>query len=237
MRKPLALLTVFIAAGLLSACGPATPVSTAPPTTPTEATPSTPPETPEPAAASSIVIGAETTEILDQDGDVMVSLRYSEDGDEAVAEAATVLGPPTGTSHFAGDFHYSPSDTSSWGEFHITVIRYGEEPVGAARNYAPAFRVAADAAVTSDGLPVAAVDGTTVGSDYAAVAALRPADQVYVDDTFGYRSVALELPASFPGIVEDSPGFVRAYGAIGWTDPGSSIINSITSPDFLFSPV
>ena len=57
---------------------------------------------------------------------------------------------------------------------------------------------------------------------------------MHFDDAFGVRSVALDLPTSFPGIVAD-PGIDMAYGVIGRSDQGSGTISTIVAPRFLFS--
>lgn len=59
-------------------------------------------------------------------------------------------------------------------------------------------------------------------------------NRVHFDDAFGVRSVALDLPTSFPGIIADS-GMEIAYGVIGRSAQGSSFITRIVAPSELFS--
>jgi len=57
---------------------------------------------------------------------------------------------------------------------------------------------------------------------------------VYILDSLGTLSVAVDLPASFPGIIEEA-GLEMAYGTIAQSDPGSSTIREIFAPGYLFS--
>ena len=103
--------------------------------------------------------------------------------------------------------------------------------------YLPSFSVQATAATATTpagAIAIASVDGTSVGDDFDAVSAGQDANRVHIDDTFGLRSVALDLPTSFPGIVVD-PGIDMAYGVIGQSDQGSSTITKIVALSFLFS--
>ena len=229
IRKTLAVIAMIIFAGVLTAC------TAAPPTTPPAVDPA-PSATATPAAPARILIGAETTDILDQDGNVLLSLRYVENGDDAVAAAIDLLGEPVATHHQDGSNHYPAMDGTSWGAFDIVVNRYRSErpSTDEAVPYLPAFSVQATAATTSGGIAIASVDGTSAGDDFDVVAAGQDANRVHLDDTFGLRSVALDLPTSFPGIVVD-PGIDMAYGVIGQSDQGSSVITKIIAPSFLFS--
>ncbi|SFH67946.1 hypothetical protein E3O11_06940 [Cryobacterium levicorallinum] len=215
-------------AGALSACTAASP----------PAPPTVEPVASETAAAepSRILIGAETTDVVDEGGTVLLSLRYSENGDEAVAAVIDLLGEPEATHHQDGSNHYPEMDGTSWGGFDVVVNRYRSErpSTDAAIPYLPAFSVQATAATTAGGMAIASVDGTSVGDDFDAVSAGQDANRVHVDDLFGVRSVALNLPTSFPGIVVD-PGIDMAYGVIGQADQGSSTITKIVAPSFLFS--
>ena len=223
------MITLIVLAGAVSACT-ATPPATPPTVDPV------PSETAAAAEPDRILIGAETTDVVSENGTVLLSLRYSENGDEAVVAAVNILGELQGTHHQDGSNHYPEMDGTSWGGFDIVVNRYSIEamPTGEASLYKPAFSVQATAATTDGGLAIASVDGTSVGDDFDSVASLQDANRVHVDDTFGLRSVALDLPTSFPGIVVD-PGIDMAYGVIGQSDQGSSTITKIIAPSFLFS--
>ena len=216
--------------GSLSACTAASP----------QAPPTVDPVPSETAAAaaepSRILIGAETTDVVDEGANVLLSLRYSENGDEAVAAAIDLFGEPEATHHQDGSNHYPEMDGTSWGGFDIVVNRYRSERTSTdeASPYLPAFSVQATAATTFGGIAIASVDGTSVGVDFNAVSAGQDTNRVHIDGTFGLRSVALDLPTSFPGIVVD-PGNEMAYGVIGQSDQGSSIITKIVAPSFLFS--
>lgn len=230
IRKPRAVIAMIILAGALSACTAASPQ--APPTVEPVASETAAPA-PEPAR---ILIGAETADIVDDGGNVLLSLRYSENGDEAVASAIDILGEPQATHHQDGSKHYPEMDGTSWGGFDIVVNRYRSERTSTdeASPYLPAFSVQATAATTAGGIAIASVDGTGVGAAFDAVSAGQDANRVHLDDAFGQRSVALDLTTSFPGIVVD-PGIEMPYGVIGQSDQGSSAITKIVAPSFLFS--
>ncbi len=214
----------------LSACSAASPQ--APPT----AEPAASKTAAAAAEPSRILIGAETTDVVDDGGNVLLSLRYLENGDEAVAAAIDLLGEPEATHHQDGSNHYPEMDGTSWGGFDIVVNRYQSErpSTDEANQYLPAFSVQATAASTAGGLAIASVDGTSVGDAFDVAAEGQDSNRVHVDDAFGVRSVALDLPTSFPGIVVD-PGLEMAYGVIGQSDQGSSSITKIVAPSFLFS--
>ncbi|WP_104090483.1 MULTISPECIES: hypothetical protein [unclassified Cryobacterium] len=224
------MIAMIILAGTLSACPAASPQ--APPTVEPVAS-----ETAAPAPElARILIGAETADIVDDGGNVLLSLRYSENGDEAVASAIDILGEPQTTHHQDGSNHYPEMDGTSWGGFDIVVNRYRSErpSTDEAIPYLPAFSVQATAATTAGGIANASVDGTSVGDAFDAVSAGQDANRVHLDDAFGQRSVALDLTTSFPGIVVD-PGIEMPYGVIGQSDQGSSAITKIVAPSFLFS--
>ena len=214
---------------MLSAC------STASPTEPD-------PIDPVPSASSSasaptdIIIGAESTDIVDASGDVLVSLKYSEDGDDAVAAAVGILGEPTEVRHQDSTNHYPEVDGTSWGGFDIVVNRYSAEVLrtGDARLYQPAFRVQAASAITDANVAITAVDLTRVGDDFDVAAENQPANRVHTDDAFGIRSVAVDLPTSFSGVIDDA-GIEMVYGAIANAVSDSSTVTHIVAPAYLFS--
>ncbi|TFD56757.1 hypothetical protein E3T39_15585 [Cryobacterium suzukii] len=105
---------------------------------------------------------------------------------------------------------------------------------GDARLYQPAFSVQAIAAVTDANVAVTAADQTHVGDEFDVAAEGQPANRVHILDVFGIRSVAVDLPTSFPGIIDDA-GMEMAYGAIAHSDPDSSTITEIVAPAYLFS--
>ena len=108
----------------LSACSAASPP--APPT----AEPVASETAAAPAEPARILIGAETTDVVDEGGTVLLSLRYSENGDKAVAAAIDILGEPEVSHHQDGSNHYPEMDGTSWGGFDIVVNRYrSERPV------------------------------------------------------------------------------------------------------------
>ena len=183
-----------------------------------------------------ILIGAETTNVVDENGQVLLSLRYSEDGDDAVAAATSVLGSPNDTHHQQGSNHYPEMDGTSWGGFDIVVNRYPEdEPsVGDEGNYRPAFSVHASAAITAGGVAISSLDGTSVGSSFDDAADGMAENRVHIDDVFGIRAIALDLPTSFPGIIIDND-LEMAYGTIAYADQGSGVITTIVAPSYLFS--
>ncbi|WP_146069356.1 hypothetical protein [Cryobacterium sp. Y11] len=213
----------------LSACA-GTPPVTPPSVNPVSS------EATAPAEPTSIRLGAETTDVVDENGTVLLALRYSENGDEAVAAAIEILGEPLTTHHQDGSNHYPEMEGTSWGGFDIVVNRYSSEamPTGAVSLYKPAFSVWVTAATTDGGLAIASVDGTSVGDSFDFVASGQDANRVHVDDAFGQRSVALDLPTSFPGIIADV-GMELPYGVIAQSDQGSSDITRIVAPIFLFS--
>lgn len=186
---------------------------------------------------ASIRIGAEATEILDRAGKVLVSLRYSEDGDAAVAAATAVLGEPEGIEHTDVTPHQSAMDGTRWGGFGIWVVRYSAEyraRVGES-DYLPEFTVQATADTTASGVAVAAVDGTAVGEQFETRAAGMDPERVYVDESFGFRSVAVDLPTSFPGITGGATYPTNAYGVIASTDVNETVIEWISAPVYLWS--
>ncbi|TFD62750.1 hypothetical protein E3T39_02100 [Cryobacterium suzukii] len=223
------MITLIVLAGALSAC------TATPPATPPTGNP-VPSETAAATEPDRILIGAETTDVVDENGNVLLSLRYSENGDEAVAAAVNILGEALTTHHQDGSSHYPDMDGTSWGGFDIVVNRYSSEamPTGEASRYKPAFSVWATAASTDGGLAIASVDGTIVGDAFDSVASGQDANRVHIDDAFGVRSVALDLPTSFPGIIADA-GMELPYGVIAQSDQGSSDITRIVAPIFLFS--
>jgi hypothetical protein len=93
--------------------------------------------------------------------------------------------------------------------------------------------VQATAETTGTGVPVSSVDGSQVGDSFDLVAEGKPTTKVHLDNVFVIRSVALDLPTSFPGIVD--PGLEMAYGVIAWCDKGASSIAKITAHAYLFS--
>jgi hypothetical protein len=107
-------------------------------------------------------------------------------------------------------------------------------PTGEARWYKPAFSIEATAASTDGGITVASVDETRVGDAFDVAAEGQDTNRVHVDDTFGVRSVALDLPTSFPGIIGDAE-MELAYGVIAQSDQGSSMVTKIVAPSYLFS--
>jgi hypothetical protein len=221
---------------------PSAPAASPPGVSPTSSAPSaetSPPpaatRTPAvPAEPASILLGAEATDILDASGAVLVSLRYGEDGDEAVAAVTAVLGEPGSTVHSEGSAHYPPSDGTVWGGFEVWVDQPSEESGGEVSTYTPAFHTRAVTAEAIPGVSIAAVDGTVVGDPFDQLASTKPPEQVHRDETFGIDSVALDLPESFPGMVEDA-GLTRAYGVIGFTDGAGLAVTSITAPTYLYS--
>lgn len=229
IRKAFALISMIVLASTLSACAtvsPAAPAHVDP--VPSESSSSSEP--------TGILIGAETTDIVDANGEVLVSLRYSEDGDAAVAAAVGVLGEPTDTHHQDRTNHYPEVDGTSWGGFDIVVNRYPDESLltGEAHLYQPAFSVQAIAPVTDANVAITAADQTRVGDEFDVAAEGQPANRVHILDVFGIRSVAVDLPTSFPGIIDDA-GMEMAYGAIAHSVPNSSSITQIVAPAYLFS--
>ena len=229
IRKTLAVITLIVLAGTVSAC------TATPPTAPATVAP-VPSEMAAAAEPDRILIGAETTDVVDENGNVLLSLRYSENGDEAVAAAVNILGEPLTTHHQDSSSHYPEMDGTSWGGFDIVVNRYSSEamPTGEARWYKPAFSVHATEASTDGGIAVAAVDEIRVGDAFDVAAEGQDTNRVHFDDAFGVRSVALDLPTSFPGIIADV-GMEIAYGVIGRSAQGSSFITRIVAPSELFS--
>ncbi|WP_146066046.1 hypothetical protein [Cryobacterium sp. Y82] len=223
------MIALIVLAGALSAC------TAAPPPTPPNIDP-VPSETATAAEPDRILIGAESTDVVDENGNVLLSLRYSEDGDEAVAAAVNILGEPQGTHHQDGSNHYPEMDGTSWGGFDIVVNRYSSEamPTGEARWYKPAFSVQATAASTNGGIAIASVDEIRVGDAFDVAAEGPDTKRVHFDDAFGVRSVALDLPTSFPGIIADA-GLELPYGVIAQSDQGSIDITRIVAPSYLFS--
>ncbi|WP_134528927.1 hypothetical protein [Cryobacterium serini] len=224
------MIALIVLAGALSACT-ATPPATPPTVDPV------PSETATAAAEPDrILIGAESTDVVDANGNVLLSLRYSENGDEAVVAAVKILGEPQGTHHQDGSNHYPEMDGTSWGGFDIVVNRYSSEamPTGEERWYKPAFSVQATAASTNGGIAIASVDEIRVGDTFDVAAEGQDTNRVHVDDAFGVRSVALDLPTSFPGIIADA-GLELPYGAIAQSDQGSIDITRIVAPSYLFS--
>ena len=98
IRKPFAVIVMIVLASTLAACTATSPVA------PTNDV-SLPSETTVPAEPTSILIGAEKTDVVDENGNVLVSLRYFENGDAAVAAAIEILGEPQGTHHQDGSNH------------------------------------------------------------------------------------------------------------------------------------
>ena len=233
IRKSSILIAMAVFLALLSACATSAPSAPVPSSSETEAADAS--EPPERAKPARIVIGSETTDILDENGNVLVSLQYSGDGGAAVSAATDVLGTPLDTHHQEGTSHNPAVDGTSWGGFDIIVNRYSEklDPTDEERLYLPAFTVQATAESTDSGIEIAAVDGTRVGDAFDVVAEGKPTSMVHLDDSFGIRSVALDLPTSFPGIVD--PGIEMAYGVIGRCEKGASSLTSITAPTYLFS--
>lgn len=192
-----------------------------------------------------MLIGAEATDIVDANGVVLASLRYASDGDAAVALATEILGPPTGTDFAVGLPHYAPADGTMWGGFQIWVNRYepyeGQEikqPTGDELLYETPFAVLASAPETSTGIPITAVDGTAVGDLYSDVIAGKDATVVHYDETFGYGTVALDLPTSFPAFTDAGEGVPpMAHGVIAGAEAVTGPITSIRSPFELYSLV
>ena len=73
-----------------------------------------------------------------------------------------------------------------------------------------------------------------IGDAFDAAAEGQDANRVHFDDAFGVRSVALDLPTTFPGIIADA-GMELAYGVIALSDQGSTRITRIVAPSYLFS--
>ena len=214
---------------MLSACTTVTPAEL----DPTEPVPS---ESSSASAPTNIIIGAESTDIVDAGGDVLVSLKYSEDGDDAVAAAVEILGEPTEVRHQDSTNHNPEVDGTSWGGFDIVVNRYRDEVLltGEARLYQPAFSVQATSASTDSDVAITAVDLTRVGDDFDVAAKNDPANLVHTDDAFGTHSVAVDLPTSFPGVIDDA-GIEMVYGAIAHAVSDSSTVTHIVAPAYLFS--
>ena len=229
IRKAFALMSVLVLASTLSACSAASPVAPSS----VDAVPSQSTSVSKPAG---ILIGAETTEIIDENGVVLVSLRYSDDGDAAVADAIEILGEPKERRHQDRSNHSPDRDGTSWDGFAIVVNRYpdGALLTGKARLYQPAFTVQAIAATTDSNIAISTLDQTRIGDEFDGVAGAQPANRVYILDSLGTRSVAVDLPTSFPGIIVDA-GLEMAYGTIARSDPGSSTITEIFAPGYLFS--
>ncbi|TFD14873.1 hypothetical protein E3T35_00270 [Cryobacterium sp. TMT1-2-2] len=110
------MIAMIVVAGALSACTAASPQ--APPTVESVASETAAPA-PEPAR---ILIGAETADIVDDGGNVLLSLRYSENGDGAVASAIDILGEPQATHHQDGSNHYPEMEGTSWGGFDVRSV-------------------------------------------------------------------------------------------------------------------
>jgi hypothetical protein len=219
-----------------SATATASPSPSTSPAPSVSATPSAPASPVGEPDAASILIGAEATDILDESGDILVSLRYLDDGDAAVAAVTQVLGEPGSTLHDEGSPHYPASDGFMWGGFELWVDRFTPESGAEVGPYSPAFHTRAVAAEAIPGVSIAAVDGTVVGEPFEPLATGKSPELVHRDETFGIDSVALDLPESFPGIVDDGDTS-RAYGVIGFTDETGVTITDITAPMHLYSLV
>ena len=61
---------------------------------------------PEAHTAGTVLLGTETTGVVNENGTVLLSLHYSENGDEAVRAAIDLLGEPEATHHQDGSNHY-----------------------------------------------------------------------------------------------------------------------------------
>ncbi|MFC5931653.1 hypothetical protein [Cryobacterium melibiosiphilum] len=225
IRKTFAVISMAVLGLMLSACAAVSPAAPDPIDPLSSA-----------SAPTDIIIGAENTDIVDVSGNVLVTLTYSEDGDAAVAAAVGILGEPTEVRHQDRTNHYPEVDGTSWGGFDIVVNRYPAEALltGEARFYQPAFSVQATAATTDADVAVTAVDLTRVGDDFDLAAEGQPANRVHTDDAFGIRSVAIDLPTSFSGIIDDA-GIEMTYGAIANAVPDSSTVTQIVAPAYLFS--
>ncbi|MFC5932015.1 hypothetical protein [Cryobacterium melibiosiphilum] len=163
-------------------------------------------------------------------------MTYSEDGDAAVAATVGILGEPTEVRHQDSTNHYPEVDGTSWGGFDIVVNRYPAEAIltGEARWYQPAFSVQATSAITDANVAITAVDLTRVGDDFDVAVANQPSNRVHTDDAFGIRSVAVDLPTSFSGIIDDA-GIEMVYGAIASAAPDSDTVTRMAAPAYLFS--
>ncbi len=72
---------------------------------------------------------------------------------------------------------------------------------GEARLYRPAFSVQATSATTDSNIAISSVDQTRVGDDFDLAAEAQPANRLHILNALGMRSVAVDLPASLPGII------------------------------------
>jgi hypothetical protein len=252
-RGPAALVAALVVA-VLSACAPAATPSASTTSTPKPTSSASVSPTPTPSAsavpvdaapAASIIIGAEATDIVDATGAVLGSLRYSTDGAAAVALATALLGEPTSVAYVDQMPHFAPVDTTTWGGFTIQVNNYGlyngeevKQPTGDELLYEPPFSVLALSAEAVTGVAIVSVDGTAVGDSYASVTAGKDASLVYADPTFGYGTVALSLPTSFPGMTNPGDGLPpMAHGVIATANVLDGPITSIFSPTDLYSLV
>ncbi|KFF59007.1 hypothetical protein JF66_14345 [Cryobacterium sp. MLB-32] len=107
-------------------------------------------------------------------------------------------------------------------------------PTGEARLYQPAFTVQATSAVTDANVAITAADLTRVGDDFDVVVENQPTNHFHFDDAFGTRSVAVDLPTSFPGVIDDA-GIEMVYGTIAHAVSDSSTVAYIVAPAYLFS--
>jgi hypothetical protein len=241
MRRSLAL-TVITAAALLgcAACttdqaeviASASPPSVA--TAPASATPEPIPSATPNALPTTIIIGAEATDIVTADGTVLASLNYQGDEDAAVVVLKSLLGELTAQSVAPKPFHNLSTDITEWDGFAIAVNRPDADSALPPGPYSSAFLVRAIGTTAALGVAITDINGVQAGQDFEATAAGKPADQVQYDENFGIDSVTLDMPLSFPGVVPDF-GMPMTYGVIGFTGPETGIIETILAPTYLFS--
>ncbi|HEV7948980.1 MAG TPA: hypothetical protein VGP24_04350 [Glaciihabitans sp.] len=257
MRAQIALVAALVSCLMLASCAPGAagnpvaddvPSATSTGTVAATSTPnsgatgsSIPTSSPTPTAAEapavpvSILIGAEATDFVDATGNTVLSLRYSEDGDDAVADVTDLLGVADRTVSDPATGHTSPVDLYYWGGFALAVHRYlpTDGRNSADQNYVSAFSVQATEATTPTGISIVALDGTQVGTTLAAASEGKPEVQLFKDTTFGVDAVAVDLPTSFPGVVFDGQMEI-AYGVIASTGEGTDVIETLQAPRDLF---
>jgi hypothetical protein len=233
VRTPLVMITALAASLLLAACVGVPDDSATPAPTPSSSSsasaapsPAAPAPTPSvsaeaPAAPASIIIGVSATDIVDASGDVLLSIDYSDDGDQSVANLIELLGPPTSTRNVPQNPHFFETDISTWDGFEIGVMRPSSEAEPMTQFYIEAT------GATSSGLAIAAVDGTQVGDSYDEALAGIPEWQTYNDPNYPPRAHALQVSP------DEEQGNI-AWGLIVEESAEAGVIGVIKAPDYVY---
>jgi hypothetical protein len=234
LRTPLVIVTAVLAVLLLSSCtgtpdddesSPTMPPSTssASPTPSVLPTPSTSPDGPadETAAPATIIIGLNATDIVDASGAVLLSIDYGMDGDEAVAGVTALLGAPIATENVPQNPHYFETDITSWAGFEIGVRRPSAESTPTIPFYIEAT------AASSSGVAIAAIDGSQIGDSFDEALVGMPDFQIYDDQNYPPRALALEVDPAMSG---DS----IAFGLIVEESDDGGVIAVIKAPDYIY---